>query len=66
MIHNEVSQEEFDNLTKDAARYRFMPVPGSRLLLEVIRWEDDEGSPIAGNWMDFTIDRQMEDKDAIQ
>lgn len=64
MIHIEMSQEEFDNLNKDAARYRFLREGQDEL--EVIRWEDDEGSPIAGNWMDFTIDRQMEDRDAIQ
>lgn len=64
MIHVEMSQEEFDNLTKDAARYRFLRKAESDLTL--IRWEDDEGSPIAGNWMDFVVDRQMDDHNGVE
>lgn len=64
MIHVEMSQEEFDNLTKDAARYRFLRNTESDLTL--IRWEDDEGSPIAGSWMDFTIDQQMNADNGVE
>lgn len=64
MIHVEMSQEEFDNLTKDAARYRFLRKAESDLTL--IRWEDDEGSPIAGNWMDFTIDQRMNADNGVE